>query len=144
MSTFRAVFNKEDPQFLICAPNLTNCVYLRQTRRLRRSVWWPRLFNLFVRVAFADLCDVGFRLARASAFAMRLMLLFVPAIRRFVAVFSTVSALTIESRVFNFRISVTLSRMILFAFLVTFLPLARFALAFPYRDRTSTSIGSSS
>ena len=40
---------------------------------------------------------------------MRLVLLFVPTIRRFVAVFTTVSALTIESRVFNFRITVTLS-----------------------------------
>ena len=48
-------------------------VHLRQTRWLRRSVWWPRLFNLFARVAFAGLCDVGFRLARAFTFAMRLV-----------------------------------------------------------------------
>ena len=95
---------------------------------MRRRVWWPCLFNLFARDAFADLCDVGFRLVCAFAFATRLMLLFVPIIRRFVAVFSTVSALTIESRVFNFRISVSLSRMTLFALLA----LARFPLAFPF------------
>ena len=80
-----------------------------------------RLVNLFARVAFTDFCNVGCRLARTFTFALRLVLLLVPTISSFVTVFSAISALSIESRVFNFRFSVTFPIVTLLAFLSSFL-----------------------
>ena len=99
---------------------------------MQGCVWWPRLFNLFARVAITDFCDVGFRLARAFTFALRLVLLLVPTISSLATVFSAISALSIESRVFNFRFSVTFPIVALFAFLSSLLALAGFSLAFPF------------
>ena len=96
--------------------------------KLDGCVWWPRLFNLFARVAFTDFCDVGFRLARAFTLALELVLLLVPTISSHVTVFSAISALSIASRVLNFRLSATFPIVILFAFLSTFLALAGFFL----------------
>ena len=92
---------------------------------MQECAWWPRLFNLFARVAFTDFCDVGFRFARAFTFALRLVLRLVPTISSLVTVFSAISALSIESRVFNFRFSVTFPIVTLFAFLSSSLALRR-------------------
>ena len=108
-SPFLEVFHRENPQTTIKsegASNFSDRVHLRHTRRMQGCVWWPRLFNLFARVAFTDFGDIGFRLARAFTFALRLVLLLVKTNSSLVTVFSTISALTIEARVFNFRFSV--------------------------------------
>ena len=102
--TFLAVFQREYPESLIGA---SNRVYLRKTWLRCRRVWCPSFIDLFTAVTFTDFCHFGFRLSRALVFSLRFVRLLVPTISSFVSILSAVSTLTLESRVFCCRFSVT-------------------------------------